>query len=195
MKFVPLEIPGAFLIEPELHKDTRGYFVRIYDQHTMEKYGIAAEWMQESLSFSAVKGTLRGLHFQRPPHAEAKMVRVSQGEVFIVFVDLRRNSGFFGKTGSVVLSCDEPRLLYVPQGLALGMCTLTDHCSLYYKIDQIYSPESQGIIRWDDPDLNIRWPLEREPVISERDAAAPSFREFVDSEGGLVLSFERNAGT
>jgi len=194
MKFVPLEIPGALLIEPELHRDNRGYFARTYDQQAMKENGIATEWMQESLSFSARKGTLRGLHFQRPPHTEAKLVRVSQGKVFMVFVDLRRDKGFFGKTRSVVLSHDEPRLLYVPHGLALGMCTLTDQCSLYYKIDRMYSPESQGIIRWDDPDLNIQWPLEGDPVISERDATAPSFREFVNTEGGLVLSLERTAG-
>ncbi|MGV8121184.1 MAG: dTDP-4-dehydrorhamnose 3,5-epimerase [Candidatus Xenobiia bacterium LiM19] len=194
MNFVPLDIAGAFLIEPELHRDTRGYFTRIYDQQTMKKYGIASEWMQESLSFSAVKGTLRGLHFQRPPYAETKLVRASQGNVFMVLVDLRKGFVSFGRPLAVVLSQQEPKLLYVPQGVALGMYTLTGNCSLFYKIDQIYSPAHQGIIRWDDPDLNIEWPLEGELTISERDASAPSFREFVNTEGGLVISDERTAG-
>ncbi|MHC9541077.1 MAG: dTDP-4-dehydrorhamnose 3,5-epimerase [Vulcanimicrobiota bacterium] len=191
MKFVPLEIPGAFEIKLAFHRDMRGFFLRTYDREIMNQHGLVTDWIQESQSFSSKKGTLRGLHFQRPPYTETKLVRASQGNVFMVLVDLRKGFESFGKPLAVILSQDEPQLLYVPQGVALGMYTLTDNCSLFYKIDQVYSPDHQGIIRWDDPDLNIEWPLEGELIISERDASAPSFRVFLDTEEGFVFPDER----
>ena len=104
----------------------------------------------------------------------------------MVMVDLRKGSVAFGKPLAVILSQDEPQLLYVPQGLALGMYTLADECSLVYKMDREYFPASQGVIRWDDPDLKIPWPLEGKPIVSECDASAPLFKEFIKAEGGFI---------
>lgn len=179
MKFVPLQIPGAFRIDLLPYRDQRGFFVRTYDEALFKKQGLVTHWIQESHSFSSPKGTLRGLHFQRPPFAETKLVRAGAGKVFMVMVDIRRESAAFGKSITAVLSADEPQLLYVPQGLALGMYTLTDNCILLYKMDREYNPSSQGVIRWNDPDLNINWPLEGTPIISDRDAAAVTFKEYI----------------
>jgi len=193
MKLFQLDIPGAFEITLAFHSDNRGHFVRTYDRDIMNQHRLVTDWIQESQSFSARKGTLRGLHFQRPPYMETKIVRLSRGRVFMVLVDLRKGYQSFGKPLAVILSQDEPKLLYVPQGVALGMYTLVDDCSLLYKMDQVYSPAHQGIIRWDDPDLNIEWPLEGEMIISERDASAPSFRQFMEVQQGFVLPDERGS--
>jgi dTDP-4-dehydrorhamnose 3,5-epimerase len=179
MKFVPLQIPGAYRIDLSPHKDQRGFFVRTYDESFFKEQGLVTHWVQESHSFSAVKGTLRGLHFQRAPYAETKLIRAALGKIFMVMVDVRKGSNAFGTSVTTLLSADDPTLLYVPQGLALGMYTLTDNCILLYKMDSAYHPESQEVIRWNDPDINIRWPLEGTPVISERDAAAPSLKEYI----------------
>ncbi len=187
MNLIPLDIPGAYRIELDPHKDHRGFFVRTYDEQAFQAQGLVTRWVQESHSFSAGRGTLRGLHFQRPPHAETKLIRVAQGKIFMALVDLRKKSPVLGKPRTIVLSADQPELLYVPQGLALGMYTLTDNCILLYKMDKGYEPTSQGVIRWNDPDLNIPWPLAGDPVVSERDSQAMPFKEFLAREGGFTL--------
>ncbi len=183
MKFNPLPIPGAYTVDLSPHQDQRGFFVRTYDEEMFKAQGLVTQWIQESHSFSAFKGTLRGLHFQHPPHAETKLVRAALGKIWMVMVDIRQDSAAFGRSVSVVLSADEPNLLYVPKGMALGMCTLTDQCILLYKMDHGYHPEVQGVIRWDDPELNIKWPIEGTPVLSPRDSQAPSFAEFKKGMG------------
>jgi dTDP-4-dehydrorhamnose 3,5-epimerase len=183
MKFTPLMIKGAYLIDLFAHKDQRGFFFRTYDEAFFRDYGLVTYWVQESHSFSSTKGTLRGLHFQKQPCAETKLIRVAQGGIFMVLVDLRKDSASFGKYITAVLSADKPQLLYAPQGLALGMYTLTDNCILLYKMDTEYVPASQRVIRWNDPDLNIQWPLEGAPVISDKDAAAPSFKDYIKELG------------
>lgn len=179
MKFTALQIPGAYRIDLSAHKDQRGFFVRTYDEAFFKEQGLVTHWIQESHSFSSTKGTLRGLHFQKPPYAETKLIRVALGRIFMVMVDLRKESTTFGRFVTVELSAEIPQLLYVPQGLALGMYTLTDNCILLYKMDREYNPASQRVIRWDDPDLNISWPLEGTPVISEKDASAPAFKDYI----------------
>lgn len=191
MKFIPLPIPSAFRIELVSHQDQRGFFVRTYDEAFFKARGLVTHWVQESHSYSRSRGTLRGLHFQRSPHAETKLIQAAQGKIFIVMVDLRKGSAAFGKPFTSILYHDKPELFYIPQGLALGMYTLTDQCSLLYKMDQQYFPASQGIIRWDDPDLNIPWPLAGKLIVSERDASAPLFKEFVKAETGFVMTKDR----
>lgn len=182
MNFIPLQIPGSFRIQLDPFSDPRGYFVRTYDREFFERNNLITEWVQESQSFSLAKGTIRGLHFQAPPHSETKLVRAGQGKFFIVLLDIRPESSMFGKWVSVEISSDNNELLYVPKRIAMGMCTLSDNCSLLYKMDVKYNPESGRTILWNDPELNISWPVEGSPVISEKDRVAPGFRQCLQIE-------------
>ncbi|MFC1869946.1 dTDP-4-dehydrorhamnose 3,5-epimerase [Chloroflexota bacterium] len=179
------KLKGVFEIDLESHEDHRGFFVRTYDNTVFRTHGLHTNWVQDNHSYSQKKGTLRGLHFQFQPHAETKLVRAVSGEAFIAFVDLRKDSPTLGQWDSDILSVDKMRMLYIPETMALGMCTLTDNCTLLYKIGKYYVPESQGAIKWDDPDIGIDWPLSKEPIISEKDSKAMSFREFTATYGGL----------
>lgn len=172
------KIKGVFEIQLKPFDDPRGFFMRTYDDEIFKEHGIHHDWVQENHSFSKSKGTLRGLHFQFPPYAETKLVRAISGEIFIVIVDLRKDSKTFGKWESLTLSSENKKMLYVPKGFALGMCTMTDDCKLLYKMDEKYHPEAQGEIRWDDPDIGIKWPVDN-PILSKRDMNAQSFKEFV----------------
>lgn len=180
------KLKGVFEFDLEPHEDHRGFFMRTYDDKVFTKYELHQNWVQENHSYSKKKGALRGIHFQFPPHAETKIVRVVGGEVYIVFVDLRKGLSTFGQWDSITLSEDNKKMLYVPRCFALGMCTLTDHCILLYKMDNYYVPESQGAIKWDDTDLGIEWPIDN-PILSERDSKAQSFKEFIGEFGGLEL--------
>jgi dTDP-4-dehydrorhamnose 3,5-epimerase len=186
MQIIERKIKGAFEIELEIHEDQRGFFMRTYDDALFQQHGLERQWVQENHSYSKQKGTIRGLHFQFPPHAETKLVRAVSGEIFMVFVDVRKNSSLFGHWDSVILSEQNKKMLYVPKGLALGMCTLTDHCTLLYKMSMYYTPQSQGTILWNDPALGIPWPASN-PILSEKDAHAPSFKEFVKKFKGLEI--------
>jgi dTDP-4-dehydrorhamnose 3,5-epimerase len=180
------ELKGVFEITPEPHEDSRGFFMRTYDDKIFKQHGLHRDWVQENHSYSKLKGTLRGLHFQFPPHSETKLVRAVTGEIFMVFVDLRQDSKNFRQWDSLILSGDNKKMLYIPKGFALGMCTMTDNATLLYKMDNYYAPDSEGAIKWDDPDIGIDWPVEN-PSISEKDAKAGSFKEFVDEYGGLEV--------
>jgi dTDP-4-dehydrorhamnose 3,5-epimerase len=184
MDLIPLKIEGAFRIALSLHSDPRGFFFRTYDQQELMKQGLVTQWIQESHSFSAKKGTVRGLHVQLPPYAETKIVRAGQGRIFMVLLDLRKASATFGSWDSVVLSIESPELLYTPKGIAMGMCTLTDNCSLLYKMDMPYEPKSARTIFWNDPTLAIPWPVEN-PILSDKDKVATSLKEFLAMEGAL----------
>jgi dTDP-4-dehydrorhamnose 3,5-epimerase len=186
MLFKEMELGGVFEITPERHEDNRGFFMRTYDDNVFAEHGLHCEWVQENHSFSRKKGTVRGLHFQFPPHSETKLVRGVSGEIFMAFVDLRKGSATFGKWSSLVLSEANKKMLYVPKGFALGMCAVTDNCTLLYKMDNYYFPESEDAIRWDDPDIGIEWPV-KEPVLSEKDARAGSFADFEQTYGGLTV--------
>lgn len=180
------KLEGVFEISFEPHENHRGFFMRVYDDVIFKHYGIHRNWVQENQSLSKEKGTIRGLHFQRPPHAETKLVRVISGEVYDVILDLRTGSATFGDWYSIKLSADNKKMLYIPRGFAHGMCALTKNCVMLYKVDNYYTPESEGTIIWDDPDIGIDWPLEN-PILSEKDSRAQSFREFVKSYGGLEI--------
>ncbi len=180
-------ISGAFEIILSPHRDNRGFFVRTYDHEIFKKNGIYKNWVQENQSLSLHKFTLRGLHFQHPPSTESKLVRISRGEAFFVFVDLRRNSPTLGKWDTITLSEHNNKILLTPRGCAQGMCTLTENCVLHYHVDNFYSPEYEDVIRWDDPDLNIQWPTSTPTIISERDQNGKTFKEFIDQHDGLDI--------
>ncbi len=180
------KLKGVFEIDLDPHKDNRGFFMRTYDDKILREHGLNRRWVQENHSYSKNKGTLRGLHFQFPPYAETKLVRVVSGEVFDVFVDLRKGSSTFGKWGSIRLSAENKKMLYIPRGFAHGMCTLTDNFIMLYKVDNYYAPDSEGTIKWDDPDIGIDW-LVAKPILSEKDSKAGGFKEFLKKHGGLVV--------
>ena len=180
------QLKGVFEITMEPHKDDRGLFMRTYDEKIFKEDGLNQKWVQENQSYSREKGTLRGLHFQFPPHAEIKLVRAIHGEIFMVYVDIRKGSTTLGRWGSLVLSESNMKALYVPEGFALGMCTLSSGCTLLYKMGDYYAPESQGAIKWNDPDIGIRWPTDIH-FLSGRDAASMSFREFILEYKGIEV--------
>jgi dTDP-4-dehydrorhamnose 3,5-epimerase len=176
MRFNPTELPGAFLIEPELIEDERGFFARTWSKEEFEQRQLNSKIAQCSISFNAKRGTVRGLHYQIPPHEETKLVRCSAGKILDVIVDLRRNSRTFKSWASFELSCANRHMLYIPAGFAHGFQTLEENTEVVYQISEYYHPESARGVRWNDPLLNINWPL---PVaaISERDKTLPLINE------------------
>jgi dTDP-4-dehydrorhamnose 3,5-epimerase len=174
----PLKLPGTFEIFLQPRGDDRGYFMRVYDAEIFRATGLAVEWVQESQAFSSRQGVVRGLHFQNPPFAETKLVRVVSGAVLDVFVDLRPGSKSYGQWDAVKLASQDHKALYIPRGFAHGYCTLSDESLVLYKVDSRYAPEAEGGIRWNDPDLGIPWPVQN-PIISAKDSKWPLFREFV----------------
>jgi len=166
--FKKLEIPEVILIKPTVFTDERGFFAEMYKKSDFVDFGIKEEFVQENHSRSTAKGVLRGLHFQIPPKAQAKLVRVIFGSIFDVAVDIRKNSPTFGKWVSAVLSGENKDMLYVPEGFAHGFCTLEKNTEVIYKCTEIYSPGHDRGIIWNDPALAITWPVEK-PVLSEKD--------------------------
>ena len=168
------ELPGAFVVETEPIEDERGWFVRIYDQGEFEDRGLASRFVQSSIAFNKEWGTLRGLHYQAEPHAEAKLVRCVRGAVHDVIVDLRPASSTFKRWAAVELSAAGGELLYVPEGVAHGYLTLEDETETLYLISAAYAPEAARGVRWDDPAFGIEWPHDPR-VMSEKDKAWPDF--------------------
>lgn len=170
-------IHDLILIAPTVFNDARGYFFEAFNQEKFHQNGIHYTFIQDNQSFSQ-KGTLRGLHYQNPPFAQAKLVRVLQGEIIDIAVDLRKDSPTFGKHFSVLLSAENKKQLLVPQGFAHGFSVLSETASVLYKVDQLYHKESERGIRFDDPTLVIDWQLRPEEVIvSEKDMLLPSFND------------------
>lgn len=174
-------ISGVLEIHPKVFDDSRGYFFESYREDWFTSNGITHGWIQDNQSFSQ-KGTVRGLHFQREPFAQAKLVRVIQGVVKDVVVDLRKDSSTFGKSYSVILDCKKHNLLYVPVGFAHGFSVLED-AVFAYKCSNYYNRESEGGILWNDPVLNIDWEVEN-PILSEKDQLWPTLEEFKTQSGG-----------
>jgi dTDP-4-dehydrorhamnose 3,5-epimerase len=152
--------------------------MRVYDIELFRAAGLATGWVQENQAFSSRKGVVRGLHFQKPPFTETKLVRVALGAVLDVFVDLRRGSKSYGQWDCLELTSQNPKALYLPRGFAHGYCTLSDESLVLYRVDSHYTPEAEGGIPWNDPDLGIPWPVES-PLVSAKDRRWPPFREFV----------------
>lgn len=177
MKVIKTYIDGLVILEPRVFEDTRGYFFEAFSDRDFEAHVASAGFVQDNESKSSY-GVLRGLHFQRPPHAQAKLVRVVRGKVLDVAVDLRSGSETFGKYVAVELSEDNHRQFYIPRGFAHGFCVLSEEAVLQYKCDDYYAPESEGSVRWDDPDIAIDWPLAEDVLLlSDKDKAAPYLKE------------------
>lgn len=177
---------GVFEIQLDPHEDKRGFFMRVYDDVIFKKYKIHKKWVQENHSLSVEKGVIRGMHFQFPPHSETKLVRVINGKIYDVFIDLRKGSPTFRQWDSINLSADNKKMIYIPRGFAHGFCTLTKNCEILYKVDNYYASDSEGSIRWNDQDLGIYWPVNN-PILSEKDSKAESFEEFIEKYGGLEI--------
>jgi dTDP-4-dehydrorhamnose 3,5-epimerase len=169
MKFIETELKSAFIIEPEPLEDERGFFARVFCEREFAAHGLENRFVQCSISFNRLKGTLRGMHYQAPPHEETKIVRCTTGALYDVIVDLRRDSATYQKWIGVELSQDNHRMLYIPKGFAHGFQTLSDNCEVFYQISQFYVPEAAHSERWDDPAFGIRWPL-KPTQISQRDS-------------------------
>ena len=170
MKVTALAIPDVLLFEPKVFGDERGFFFESFNQQRFNgATGLDLQFVQDNHSKSA-KGVLRGLHYQLPPKAQGKLVRVVAGEVFDVAVDIRKNSPTFGQWVGEILSGDNKRQLWIPPGLAHGFVVLSDSAEFLYKTTDYYAPEMERCIRWDDPDLAIDWPIGGEPVLSGKDA-------------------------
>jgi dTDP-4-dehydrorhamnose 3,5-epimerase len=176
VKATPLALPEIVLIEPRVFGDERGYFYESFNAKAFAAAtGTAVSFVQDNQSRSA-RGVLRGLHYQLPPAAQGKLVRVVAGEIFDVAVDIRRSSPNFGRWVGEVLSADNKRQLWVPAGFAHGFMALEDDTEVLYKTTDYYHQPSERSIRWDDRDIGIDWPLAVEPVLSGKDAAAPALK-------------------
>ena len=168
----PLRLAGVFAVRLERKGDDRGYFMRWYDRAAFAAAGLPTEWVQANESASR-RGVVRGLHFQRPPHAETKLVRAVAGAVYDVFVDLRRGSSTYGQWDAIELSAAAANAVVIPKGFAHGFCALTDDAVVSYLVDQVYTPHAEGGLRWNDPALAIAWPIGPQVTVSEKDRAWP----------------------
>ena len=174
MIFTPTPLAGAYVLELDRREDERGFFARSFCQHEFTEHGLNPRIAQCNVSFNAKRGTLRGMHYQAPPHEEAKVVRCTQGAVWDVVVDLRPKSATFKRWHGVELSASNRRALYIPEGLAHGFQTLTDDAELLYLMSEFYHPDAARGVRWDDPAFSIEWPLPN-PRMSERDSGFARF--------------------
>jgi len=174
MIFKKTKLDGAFLIVPEPILDARGFFARTWCKNEVEGQQLNPDVAQCSISFNKRRGTLRGMHYQAPPHSEVKVVRCIRGSVFDVIIDLRRTSPTFLQWYGVELSCENRYMLYIPEGLAHGFQTLVDDTELFYQMSTLFAPDAARGVRWNDPSFGIQWPLSVE-VISKRDAEYPDF--------------------
>lgn len=174
MRVQKLELDGVLEITPRRFGDERGFFSETYSRDSFRKEGIAMDWVQDNHSLSAEPNVLRGLHFQLPPFAQDKLIRVLRGSIFDVAVDLRRGSPSYGKWTSRVLSAADWNQLLIPKGFAHGFLTLEPEVQVFYKVSAPYAPAYERSICWKDPALNIAWPLRgRQPILSEKDRQAP----------------------
>jgi dTDP-4-dehydrorhamnose 3,5-epimerase len=170
-KFKKLKIPEIVLVESKSFIDERGFFLENYNESEFVVNGIKTKFIQDNFSHS-FKSVIRGLHYQNNPKAQAKLVSVLRGEIFDVAVDIRKNSPTFGNWVGEILSHQNNKSLFIPEGFAHGFCVLSENADVYYKVNKEYSPENEGGIIWNDPDLNIKWPIEN-PICSPKDLQYP----------------------
>lgn len=181
MNVIKTDIEGLVVIEPKVFGDSRGYFFESYNSKAFEEAVGDVTFVQDNESMSSY-GVVRGLHYQKPPHAQAKLVRVVKGKVLDVAVDLRKDSPTFGRHVAVELSEENHRQLFIPRGFAHGFSVLSDEAVFQYKCDNYYAPHSEGAIAWDDPDLAIDWRIPAEmAILSEKDRNHPMFKDIKDS--------------
>ena len=175
MIFTETPLKGAFVIEPEIIKDERGFFARTFCLEEFAAHGLNPNVAQCNISFNPKKGTLRGMHYQAKPREETKLVRCTLGAIYDVIIDLRPNSATSKRWFAVELSADNRKMLYIPEGFAHGFQTLEDNTEVFYQMSEFYAPEQARGIRWDDPAFAIKWPPAPERLISDKDQRYPDF--------------------
>lgn len=176
MKLTKTKLDGVVIIEPDVFGDNRGFFMESWNKKKMEEAGLYYDFVQDNHSKSTVKGTLRGIHFQKGDKAQAKLVRCVKGAVLDVAVDLRKNSPTFKQWVGVELSAENKKQLLIPRGFGHGFVTLTDDVEFLYKADNYYAPKADGGIRWNDPDISVEWGVEN-PILSEKDKVNPFLKD------------------
>ena len=174
MNFIPMKIHNSFLVEIEKNEDDRGFFARTYDVNEFEKHGLNSKIVQCNINYTKTKGTVKGLHYQKNPFEEAKLIRCTRGSVFSVIIDLRPDSPTYKKSESVILSEDEYFWRYIPEMCANGIQTLEDNTEIIYQVSEFYAPDSEGGIRWNDPHFQIKWPLPAKSI-SKKDQSWSDF--------------------
>lgn len=174
--FVETGLGGAFLVVPERFDDERGFLARSFSQRDFEARGANPRVAECNISFNAKRHTVRGMHFQSAPRAQAKLVRCTAGAVYDVIIDLRPDSPTYTRWYGAELTAENRHMLYIPEGFAHGFQTLADASEVFYQISEFYAPETAGGVRWDDPAFGIQWPETRQVVINERDSTYPDFR-------------------
>jgi len=177
MQMTETSLQDVMIVTPRRFGDERGWFQETWNKGALTEAGIVVDWVQDNHSYSAAKGTIRGLHYQAPPHAQAKLVRCTRGAIRDVAADFRHGSPTFGRWVAIELSAENGQQLFIPRGFLHGFVTLTDHAEVHYKCDAPYAPQSEGSVRWDDPTLAIDWQLaslglEDGPHLSQKDSAA-----------------------
>ncbi len=173
MNFTETNLKGVIIVEPAVFGDHRGWFTETYNQANFLDAGIDINFVQDNQSFSAAKGTLRGLHYQLYPKAQTKLIRCTKGSIYDVAVDIRKGSPTFGEWFGIELSAENKKQLVVPKGFAHGFMTLTEDVEVQYKVDELYAPECDRGIIWNDPTIGIRWPMDIDPILSEKDTKTP----------------------
>ena len=178
MQVEQLAISDVLLVTPAVHRDERGFFSETFNKHVLSNAGIGGSFVQDNHSLSTEKGVIRGLHFQKPPHAQDKLVRVARGAIFDVAVDIRQSSPTFGHHIAITLSADNWRQLWVPKGFAHGFCTLQPNTEVLYKVTDYYAPDCDRGLAWDDGSLAIKWPITAESaILSDKDRQHPRLSE------------------
>lgn len=176
MEIIKTNIPDLYIVKPSVFEDHRGYFFESYNKEVFLRNGIDQNFVQDNESKSQ-KNVLRGLHFQSPPFAQGKLVRVIRGAVLDVAVDIRKSSPTYGQWASIELTQDNKWMYWIPPGFAHGFVTLEDNTTFFYKCTNVYNKASEGSLRWNDPDLNIDWRI-NDPILSEKDMVSPLFKDF-----------------
>lgn len=177
MEFIKTDLKDVYLIQPKVFSDTRGFFLESFSSRSFSENGIKCVFVQDNHSKSIPKGVLRGLHFQKPPYTQSKLIRVIKGVILDVVVDLRKSSPTYGQWRSFELSEANFAMLFVPTGFAHGFLTLQPNTEVQYKVDNFYAPNHDSGIRWNDPVLNINWPI-TDPILSDKDGKLPFFSDF-----------------
>lgn len=176
MIFEKTKLNDAYIIRPELLEDDRGFFTRAWCQKEFEAHGLVSNFVQCNLSYNKKRGTLRGMHYQKNPHEETKLVRCTAGSIIDVIIDIRPVSSTFSQWLSVELSAENRIMLYVPRGFAHGYVTLVDNAEVFYQVSEFYTPGVEGGIRWNDPYFKINWPIVEDLVISKKDNSWPDYQ-------------------
>lgn len=176
MNLIKTKLKDAYILEPKVFGDHRGFFMETYNAKLLEEQGFSLNFVQDNHALSKESGVLRGLHYQLEPFAQTKIVRVTKGAVYDVILDIREGSPTYGQWEGFILSEDNKRQLLVPRGFAHGYCTLVENTEFLYKVDNYYSPEHDRGIAWDDPDLNIDWPTSN-PILSDKDTKHPYLKD------------------